>query len=159
MDRLELRTRRHVVSDDESYDVVDIFLNGRDMLDLLRGVELPFARAEGHEEIAGSYLGLPPEVMYLPSRHLLGEANRHYSYDDGRISILECECMCSGCWPLLVRVHLDETRVAWTDFEQPHRSPESISVRGPRPWSYRGFGPFVFDRGQYERALVRQPER
>ena len=37
------------------------------------------------------------------------------------------------------------------NFEQPFRAPG----RGPGPWSYGGFGPFVFDRAQYEAALER----
>jgi hypothetical protein len=41
-------------------------------------------------------------------------------------------------------VTLTEHSVTWSNFAQPHR----------RAWSYAGFGPFVFDRRQYENAIA-----
>lgn len=38
---------------------------------------------------------------------------------------------------------VSEDTVVWSDFEQHHR----------KNWRYDSFGPFVFDRGQYEAAL------
>jgi hypothetical protein len=49
-----------------------------------------------------------------------------------------------GCWPLEAGVTLAEESVRWSAFAQPHR----------RVWSYAGFGPFVFDRRQYEDAVA-----
>ncbi|BDP43105.1 hypothetical protein DAETH_30740 [Deinococcus aetherius] len=58
-----------------------------------------------------------------------------------RVSLLVCECGTGGCWPLQARVTREGDHVTWSDFEQPHR-------RGR--WSYDGFGPFVFEAGQYD---------
>ncbi len=52
---------------------VHIIINGRDLIEILREIELPFATGEGHPSIAGAYAGLPKELIFLPSRHLLGE--------------------------------------------------------------------------------------
>jgi hypothetical protein len=42
-------------------DRVDILVNDRNLLDVLRETELPFAVREGKPELAGGYAGLPPE--------------------------------------------------------------------------------------------------
>lgn len=59
------------------------------------------------------------------------------------VSLLECDCGFPGCWPLQARIRRSAGRVVWDRFEQPHR---------PRR-DYTDFGPFVFDEGQYRRAL------
>jgi hypothetical protein len=134
MNRLDLRIRRAHELDAE---VVRIFIDGRDLVDLVRPIELPFTRAEGHPEIAGNYDGLPPrDWVDLPERY----------DDDDRVAVLACaSCGEPGCWPLRVRVTASADRVTWSDFQQPHR-PE---------WSYAAFGPFVFNRAQYDEEVAR----
>jgi hypothetical protein len=56
--------------------VVDVLVNGRNLVASLRQVELPYAAREGKPDLAGSYVGLPPEGDFLPSLRLLGEALR-----------------------------------------------------------------------------------
>src|SRR5918998_6581593 len=107
---------------------------------------MPFARREGKSDLAGSYVGLPPNEVFLPSRRLLGETTR-YPFDDlgGKVAILGCICGDVGCWPFRVRIELREDVVIWDGFEQPHR----------RKWRYDEMHPFVFDRTQYFSALDR----
>ena len=38
-------------------DRVDVFVNGRNLVDVLREVEVPFAVREGKLHLAGSYVG------------------------------------------------------------------------------------------------------
>jgi hypothetical protein len=129
-----------------------ILVNGCDLADLARDVELPFARREDAESIAGAYSGLPPNRdICPPSKHFLGQPSTVlYRYGD-KVQVLGCECGEPGCWPLICRIEVGQTRVRWTDFEQPHRSGD-----GSRPsWSYDALGPFEFDRRQYELAVAK----
>jgi hypothetical protein len=55
---------------DEEWDV-EIYINKKKLLTIIHDIELPFAISEGSPGLAGGYRGLPPEVIFLPSRHLL----------------------------------------------------------------------------------------
>ena len=127
-------------------DSVDIFVNDRNLVDIVREVELPFAARGGKPRLAGTYIGLPAEDVFLPSPRLLGETTR-YPFDGlgGKVAVLGCVCGDVGCWPFRVRIELREDVVIWDGFEQPHR----------RKWRYDEMRPFVFDRTQYFSALDR----
>lgn len=110
-----------------------ILVDGRDLLEIVRRIELPQATAEGQPELAGSYEVLPPQRWQRLTEH-----------DDGdRVAVFGCECGEVGCWPLRVRITRKGDTVVWSDFEQPNRS-----------WSYFALGPFVFQRQQYEAAVA-----
>jgi hypothetical protein len=132
---------------DDLVNAVDIFVNGRNFVDILREVELPFAARDRQPDLAGSYAGLPPEDIFLPSLRLLGEPTTYYDHDssEGKFAVLGCECGDPGCWPLRVKIDLRDDAVIWDGFEQPHRS----------AWRYDALRPFVFDRAQYISALSR----
>jgi hypothetical protein len=143
MDTLRLSRRRGKDGEYE-YEVVEIAVNGRNLIDLLRQVELPVATREGNPEIAGSYEGLPPDVVFFPSRHLLDRPNPPHG-GEGHVTILECgNCGTPACWPFQVRILLDEATVTWCDFSQPHRAGK---------WTYDALPEFIFDRRQYEAEL------
>ncbi len=57
--------------------------------------------------------------------------------------LLGCECGEWGCWPLMAHITVTTGLVIWDSFEQPHRTTRD----------YSGFGPFQFDRYQYDEAL------
>jgi hypothetical protein len=59
------------------------------------------------------------------------------------IALLGCDCGEVGCWPLEAQVLVDDDLVIWRGFAQPYR---------PRR-DYGSFGPFVFRRNQYDRAV------
>ncbi len=63
----------------------------------------------------------------------------------GKAEVLQCACLLSGCWPFLARIESSSTEVVWSEFEQPHRADT---------WSYVDFGPFVFNREEYEAGLA-----
>jgi hypothetical protein len=128
---------------------VRIIIDGRDLVELVREVELPFADAEGHSDLAGKYAGLPPTDVSPPSRHLFGNPRPEYDYD-GRTQILGCECGVLGCWPLICRITVGPSSISWSEFEQPHRSGSGK----PQRWEYDLLGPFRFDRKQYEQAIM-----
>ena len=136
--------------DDDRDSGIQIKINGRDLVELVRAVENAFAYKEGHASLAGAYAGLPPnDDTCPPSKHFLGQPSyTNYRYN-AKTQVLGCECGEAGCWPLVCLIEAGSTRVKWSEFEQPHRTVQ----RTKNPWGYDELGPFEFDRGQYERAL------
>jgi hypothetical protein len=131
---------------------IRILINGRDLVEIVRVHEEPFAKREGHPEIAGAYAGLPADqYTCLPSRHFLGEPRWALYQVGSKVHVLGCECGEPGCWPLLCEIEATSDRVVWRNFEQPHRRANHPSG----PWDYEGMGPFEFDRQAYEAALER----
>jgi hypothetical protein len=124
---------------------IKIQVNGTELPELVREVELPGARAEGDEELAGNYVGLVPGYVRMDvAGHFLGGAGaKLYDADDEKVQLLGCGCGEVGCSPLLAQVTVTDDTVTWDEFEQPTR-PE---------WGYDDLGPFTFERSQYERAL------
>ena len=59
-------------------ETASIHINGRDLVDLAREAELPSAVRDGQRQLAGSYVGLPVEAVFPPSRRLLGEPEARY---------------------------------------------------------------------------------
>ncbi len=149
MDRIEFIGRPY--RDGERDSGIQIRINGRDLVEMVRAIENPFAYKEGVASIAGAYAGLPPdEDTCPPSKHFLGEPSAALYRFGAKTQILGCECGEVGCWPLLCRIDVERTRVIWSRFEQPHRKGQS----GRAPWIYGGLGPFEFHRTQYEQALA-----
>jgi hypothetical protein len=128
------------------FGAIRIEIDGCDLAELIRSVELPFATAEGHERIAGKYVGLRPwQLDSAAPEHFMGGRGSHlYCGPHDKTVLLGCECGEPGCWPLMAQVVVSDRDVAWRSFEQPHR-------RGR--WEYDGFSGFVFDRTEYEAAL------
>lgn len=113
-------------------------VNGRDLVELVTAFERAFAG-----DLAGQYQPLYTDAL-PPARHLFGDASPAlWQEEDGRVPILGCVCGTPECWPLVARISVGTPEVRWHEFGQPWR-PE---------WSYRGFGPFVFRREQYEATL------
>ncbi|WP_245500021.1 hypothetical protein [Rhizobium leguminosarum] len=104
-----------------------------------------FERATGYTDPAGGYGGLVPSFYHFGPlwRYFLGKEEPVVGNEQGEIYILSCECGEVGCWPLIAHVHLQENKVIWGGFSQPHRPKRD----------YARFGPFEFDRIQYEQAI------
>lgn len=104
-----------------------------------------FERSSGYSDPAGGYGGLIPSHYFygpLPS-YFLGHEEPVTGDEQGEIYLLSCECGEVGCWPLIAHVRLNQDKVIWNGFSQPHRPSRN----------YTNFGPFEFDRTQYERAV------
>jgi len=119
----------------ESGDSVRIFINNKDLISILKEFETTFIKSEGSENIAGAYAG-------LPSEELLEKLTAPPA--DNKVTILGCECGSEGCWPFMTRIMESEDKIIWTDFEQPHRGPESYTF-----WDYTPFGRFTFEKNDY----------
>lgn len=110
---------------------VRVILNGRDLLEILQEYEVPHATAEGHPDLAGSYVGTAPYRLH-----------RRLTSPTSPVSFLDCDgCGCNGCWPLRFSISSDEGTVTWNNFHQPFR----------RNWTYDLR--FTFAREQYEAQL------
>lgn len=94
---------------------------------------------------AGCYAGIIPAQFQFGdlTDYYRGIARRQWPRG-GHLWLLGCDCGEVGCWPLEAEVTLTDRAVSWSSFAQPHRP----------AWSYAGFGPFVFDRLQYENAVA-----
>jgi hypothetical protein len=125
---------------------IKINVNGVELPELVREAELPSARADGEEDIAGNYIGLVAGYMRidLAGQFLGGRGTPMFTGSEDKTALLGCGCGEVGCSPLMARVTVDDDTVTWEDFEQPTRP----------DWDYEGFGPFTFDRAAYERALM-----
>jgi hypothetical protein len=115
------------------YPVVQIVIDGHDLIGLVRVAELPQATEQGQPDLAGSYEYLEPfQWADLPER---GE--------DGRAAVLRCTCGEVSCWPLRVRITRRGGVVSWSDFQQPCRD-----------WRYGRLGPFRFRAHEYDAAVA-----
>lgn len=129
--------------------MVSILIDGEQLEALVERHELPIATAEGKPSLAGTYIGLDVNTVAPPSRHFLGAPSWEiYRYGE-RLQVLGCECGDPGCWPLVCRIQLRNDQIEWSDFCQAQRSGHNSLPE----WSYADFGPFVFNREAYERAL------
>jgi hypothetical protein len=129
------------LEDSSRPDCIVPFIDGHDLVDLITEHE----RAEGLGP-AGGYDGIVPTYFnYGPLlAYFLGAREHRYWGKIGKIAVLGCSCGEVGCWPLYARVHASTTEVTWSAFEQPHRKNRT----------YDRFGPFTFDRRQYEAAAA-----
>ncbi|MGW6726046.1 hypothetical protein ACWF9G_09095 [Nocardia sp. NPDC055029] len=95
----------------------------------------------GMEPAGDAYGGLAPLFFRFES------ANDHFhgssSLTRQKTLVLACSCGELGCWPLLTRISLTGDLVVWDCFEQPYRTTRN----------YTAFGPFLFDRNQYDKAV------
>ncbi len=96
-------------------------VDGIPFLDIIREIEVPIAAESGEPDLAGQYDYLNSLSVLPPSRHLLGEAARPLLKYGEKVSVLECDCGCAGCWPLLMRIDVVEDQVIWSEPQQWHR--------------------------------------
>lgn len=119
-----------------------ILIDGVPLLDRIRDYERPFAEAEKWPDGAGAYMSLSVGETFLPSKLLYGVPPADEFFPMKKCPLLICPCDCYGCWDLACDIVFEEQAVWWCGFQ----------LSGRR-WDYGGFGPFVFDRRQYEDAL------
>jgi len=130
--------------EDHPIPLVDILIDKQNIIELLKQYELPFARKEGSPNIAGGYLGLSAKSLY---HQLTRDVSK--GWPKGDRCILTCnDCLEDGCWPMFLTVEETENEIIWKDFQQPHRGKHSKVY-----WDYSKFGPFVFDKTEYEKKL------
>lgn len=98
-----------------------------------------------------SQCGLPPDIVFLPSKHLLGSPDVNY-YDadlDKIILSLDCHTLLEGGDSIIAKIDCNKNLIVWKDFQM--AKPEynewiSKNINNPV---------FQFNRLQYEKALER----
>jgi hypothetical protein len=130
-------------------EVVNIYINGQDIREIIHEVELPFATSLGKPEDAGNYELLAPVHVFFPNKHFLGDPE-YCILTNGKVPILRCVCGEIDCNPIYVRITVQNDTVIWSDFENPWHTLEWTKD----PWDYSSLR-FVFDRNQYESQLNR----
>jgi hypothetical protein len=139
---IEFRVERVGQDAPKTWVTITPYIDGTNLRELAKEVELPFAVADGEPDLAGSYEGIEAgEEVRWPSRHYLDGPTNQW-LDDGDTRLLGCPCSVSGCWDLTAQVELTELSVTWSGFRMGHRD-----------WDLAGLGPFRFDRTEYEQAL------
>jgi len=125
---------------------VRFFINGESFVESLQKQESYFAQKEGHPNIAGGYVW--PRNRPETRLAFMGAGE---TYNRGKADLLQCECGTPGCWDLLFKIDIEPEQVIWSSFEQPHRGSDSRAGH----WDYSEFGPFVFERMQYEAEVAK----
>lgn len=126
---IEFREFRSKDQAGEEYTVQRVYLNGRDFIEIVKEYERQFADKEGKPHIAGQYEVQVPEELY---KVLIKPAEN--------ITLLVCgDCREEGCWPLVMDIRVEEKKVIWSNFKNPHRP----------QWNYENFGPFEFEKDEY----------
>jgi hypothetical protein len=117
-------------------------LDDKDFMQMVKEYEL--TRKNVNKELAGTFSFL--NIAYYKHAYFLGANKSQHRYplinNDGRIAVLECECCIPGCAPLLAEVVVEDEVITWRNF-------------GLRHIAYEGFGPFTFNRYQYESELIK----
>jgi hypothetical protein len=128
-----------LVDDDKGISRITPIVDGVSLIELVSTFE-----NNNHYDCAGTYGPI------IPSFFKFGDLNLYYIGQEtkqwpgaGKLWLLGCDCGEVGCWPLEATVKVGEQTITWSDFRQPYREKRS----------YDGFGPFVFDRENYQRAV------
>jgi len=165
MDHIELRTptEKYIYwPDGGGFQQVEICINGTPLIEIIREIELPYARMEyddrvakeelaenlnERDSLAGDYHYLSRDLTFSPSQNFFGKSYEHgfivpeNDLTKSKSLILGCTCGILECWFLLADIRIKEKTVEWANFQQFHRE-----------WNYE-LDPFVFDRLRYEKVF------
>ena len=122
---------------------VDIFINGKNLINILKRIEIAQLKKDDPKDLAGSYAGLPPDKIFLPSKHFLGKQLKRYDRKN-KTCVLVCLCGAAGCWPMVTKITITPKTVIWSNIKQAHSS----------EWRYKL--KFTYDRNQYESELSKK---
>lgn len=103
---------------------VDIFIDGANLIELIKQVENNFDK-----QIAGQYSGITPSELL---KNLTAESEDLDEHNKRKI--LECECGSDGCWSFLLNQRIEQNKIIWKNFEQIHRE----------NWQYESIEPLTF---------------
>lgn len=140
MDQIEFIRRKSNVED---YQVLDIYLNGFNLLNIIEVEEQLLFPKNNISAVPGNYEGIPPLLALPPKQHFWGIADPCYQIAKGRVAVLENGR--SGIpteWTVSVEITVDGEKVTWQGFRQ-----EQVGLL------FSGIGPFYFDLSQYNKQL------
>ena len=119
-------------------NVVEIIIDGKKLIDVVREIEIPYATEEGHLDLAGAYGHIPPSFLYAD----LLDATTDAGLDNSLVYLFCCDdCGEPSCWSVVFKVKEEENFIYWYGFEHAHR----------KDWNYNLT--YKFERSAYEQAL------
>jgi hypothetical protein len=143
MNELKIQIQKDNYEDEKKpIDVISFYIDNKNLLDIIKDIENPYAEKEGHPSLAGNYKGL--KLKYTKRDYLLGIEDAIWGETDDKTAIYECSCGEPGCWPLVCKIIVTENTIIWKNFEQIHRNLDSENGE----WNYGGLM-FEFDKMQY----------
>ena len=87
-------------------NIVEIYINGQEIIPLLKKIEEPYAIEEGYPDLAGGYGHRLSEELHKELTEAFCEGT--YAYKEG-VELLCCSaCGISGCWSVVVYVKQEE---------------------------------------------------
>jgi len=139
------------ICNQEAYIDIDIYIDGKNLIEIAREIELPYASREGSPDIAGQYSSLTKyEVKSFENFFLQDPKFEFTNCED--VYLLECgACRIWACWALWAKIIVQNDTVIWKDFRNHHRDKNA----GDRKWNYDKMGPYCFNKVQYIEELKR----
>jgi len=141
--------------------VINIYINDRDLIDLISEVEHKLFAKDGEKVVRSNYIGYEVAQVERFRNEMLGKKTYR------RNILLTCTCTHAECNCIMADIAIEEQTVTWSDLRSPWLggktpspfvSEEEAFQGGWQPLDYSGLGPFVFDRDQYLSALEKVME-
>lgn len=136
--------------------VINIYINDRDLIDLISEVEHKLFAADGEKVVRSSYIGYEVAQFERFRNEMLGKKTYR------RNILLTCTCTIPECNCIMADINIEAQTVIWSDLRSPWLggktyspfvSEEEAFKEGWYPLEYSGLGPFTFEREQYLSAL------
>ena len=138
---------RFTIQHSEFDELIVPIIDGKSLISILKEFEKPFAKKEGHLELAGGYKGIPKSHINSLSDYYLGVIQAEGF--ENKTAILDCPCLCVGCWSFVAKIETEKKKVLWKEFEQIHRN----------SWGLFQFRQFYFRQSTIRKGFGRAIER
>lgn len=114
MDKIEFVPRKSIVED---YQVVDIFINGFNLINIISTEEQSLFPNLHISAYPGLYEGIPPLLSLPPKKHFWGIADTCYQIKNKRVAVLESSRTgIPSEWTISVEIEVDGEKVVWRNF-------------------------------------------
>lgn len=101
-------------------DVVEIYIDGVEIAEIFRKIEVPYCEQEGHPNLAGDYGHITAKELYRDLIEATTEDS--FSYELGVYPVCCGGCGEPGCWSVTFHVRESDEFVWWYGFEHEHRN-------------------------------------